>query len=127
MPMLAARFFTRTIARSRPLLTHATRSLSSGPVMIVPHYLLEYEYVGNVEEARVPFRAGHLELVKSLKDEGSLIMGGALADPIDKAYVVFSDRAAAERFVDNDPYVKNGIVTGHSIREWSVVEAADFS
>jgi uncharacterized protein YciI len=40
----------------------------------------------------------------------------------DKAYVVFSEAGAAERFVENDPYVKNGIVTAYTIREWSVVE-----
>ena len=30
-------------------------------------------------------------------------------------------------FVNNDPYVKNGIVTGHDIREWTVVAGSMLS
>ena len=37
------------------------------------------------------------------------------------ALFVFTTQEAAERFVAEDPYVSNGIVTGHSIAEWSVV------
>ncbi len=34
---------------------------------------------------------------------------------------MFTDLAAAQQFVEQDPYVSNGIVTGHSIEEWNVV------
>ena len=37
------------------------------------------------------------------------------------ALFVFTSKEAAEKFVAGDPYVSNGIVTGHSIAEWSVV------
>ncbi|KAL7528652.1 hypothetical protein ACHAWF_002651, partial [Thalassiosira exigua] len=37
------------------------------------------------------------------------------------ALFVFTTKDAAEKFVAEDPYVSNGIVTGHSIAEWSVV------
>ena len=37
------------------------------------------------------------------------------------ALFVFTTKEAAEKFVAGDPYVSNGIVTAHSIAEWSVV------
>lgn len=37
------------------------------------------------------------------------------------ALFIFNTKEAAEQFVAQDPYVSNGIVTGHSILEWSVV------
>lgn len=36
------------------------------------------------------------------------------------ALFVFTTKDAAEKFVEDDPYVSNGIVTGHSISEWTV-------
>ena len=47
-------------------------------------------------------------------------MGGALAD-LSGAEVIFRSRQDAETFVAEDPYVKNGVVTSHNVREWSVV------
>ena len=38
----------------------------------------------------------------------------------DGAVFIFSDEESAEFFVKEDPYVKNGIVTGWSIKEWTV-------
>ncbi len=37
------------------------------------------------------------------------------------ALFVFTDLASAELYVQEDPYVKGGIVTSHSIEEWNVV------
>jgi uncharacterized protein YciI len=37
------------------------------------------------------------------------------------ALFIFNTKEAAEQFVAGDPYVENGIVTNHSILEWSVV------
>ena len=37
------------------------------------------------------------------------------------ALFIFNTKEAAEKFVAEDPYVSNGIVTNHSILEWSVV------
>ena len=37
------------------------------------------------------------------------------------ALFVFTTKEAAEKFVAEDPYVSNGIVTDHSILEWTVV------
>ena len=49
-------------------------------------------------------------------------MGGAFASPMDGAMIVFNDKDAAVKFARADPYVKEGIVTAHRIREWSSVK-----
>ena len=41
------------------------------------------------------------------------------------AFFVFATKDAAEKFAAEDPYVLHGIVTEHSIAEWSVVVGAN--
>lgn len=85
--------------------------------------LLFYDYVENVVERRQPFREGHLGLANAWVNEGKLILGGALADPVDGAVLLFRvpDPAAVEEFVRQDPYVESGIVKSWRIRPWTVV------
>ena len=85
-----------------------------------PHYILQYHYVEDVATQRAPHRAAHLALATRYKQEGKIVMGGALAD-LTGAEVIFRSRQDAETFVAEDPYVKNGVVTSHNVREWSVV------
>ncbi|MEO6397724.1 MAG: YciI-like protein [Tepidiformaceae bacterium] len=84
-------------------------------------YLLLYDYIEDVVERRAPLREGHLGMAKRYLEEGTLLMAGALNDPIDGAVLVFKDREAAEAFAAEDPYVLNGLVTSHRVREWNVV------
>ena len=87
------------------------------------YFVLFYDYVPDVAERRAPHRAGHLALASEYHERGELVMGGAWSDPLDGAALVFrtADRATVEAFVEADPYVRNGIVTGWRIREWTVV------
>ncbi len=50
-------------------------------------------------------------------------MGGALADPADKAVLIFKcqDKEVVENFVLKDPYVQNCIIDSWEVREWTVV------
>ncbi|MBM4325512.1 MAG: hypothetical protein FJ115_18340 [Deltaproteobacteria bacterium] len=68
-------------------------------------------------------RDAHLRLGREANRRGELILGGALSDPVDKALLVFRvpDRSVVEEFVQNDPYVKNGLVIRWEIRPWVVV------
>jgi len=56
-------------------------------------------------------------------DAGKLVVAGALLSPVDGALFVFrgASRAEVEAFVAADPYVVNGLVTSHSIRDYGVV------
>jgi len=87
------------------------------------YYLLIYDVVEDYVARRAPFREEHLRLARDAFERGELILGGALADPPDKAVLVFHcrDKAAVEDFIQNDPYVLNGLVIKWEIRLWNVV------
>ncbi|HKS91132.1 MAG TPA: YciI family protein [Tepidiformaceae bacterium] len=85
------------------------------------YYILFYDYVADVAERRGPHRAAHLSLLNALHADGKLAMAGAYTDPLDGAALVFTAREAAEAFVQEDPYIVNGLVNAHRIREWNVV------
>ncbi len=86
------------------------------------YFLLFYDYVENVVELRQPLREAHLGLANAWVNEGKLVLGGALADPVDGAVLMFRvpDRGVVETFVREDPYVASGIVKAWRIRPWSV-------
>ena len=87
------------------------------------HYLLFYDYVENAVERRAPFREEHLRLAREARERGEMLMGGAFADPVDGAALLFQadDPSVVEAFVRRDPYVANGVVTRWRIRPWTVV------
>lgn len=85
------------------------------------HSLLFYDYVPDVLTRRDPLRPAHLDLARAFFAGGKLKLAGAYADPVDGAVFVFTSRQAAEEFVSRDPYVANGLVTAHRIRDWNVV------
>jgi uncharacterized protein YciI len=87
------------------------------------YYILFYKTVENYTELRAPFRNDHLGLVNEFHSDGRMVMAGALADPADGAVLIFKGDTpeAAHEFVERDPYVKNGLVTEWSVRQWNVV------
>mgnify|MGYP001501799822 CR=1 FL=1 len=87
------------------------------------YFILSYDYVPDVLEKRAPHRPDHLALAKEYHAAGKLLLAGAFAPPTDGALFVFRVDSATEveAFVRTDPYVKNGIVSGHRIRPWNVV------
>ncbi len=86
-------------------------------------YVLTYDYVPDVLEKRTPHRAGHLALIKELHAAGKILYAGAFDPPTDGALFVFraDSPAEVEAFVKRDPYVQNGVVTGHRVRPWNIV------
>ena len=89
------------------------------------YFALFYETLDNFPEKRTPFRGSHLQLVRDAHDRGELLLAGALADPADRALLVFRshDKSVAEDFARRDPYVMNGLVTRWHVREWTQVIA----
>ena len=87
------------------------------------YYLLIYHVIDDYVSRRAPYREAHLRLAREAKTRGDLVLGGALADPVDRALLVFrvDDPAVIEAFVQNDPYVHTGLVRRWEIRPWSVV------
>jgi uncharacterized protein YciI len=91
------------------------------------HYLLFYDFPYDYLERRAEFRAEHLSLAWQAQARGELILAGALADPVDGAVLLFRGESAdvVQRFVEEDPYVKNGLVTRWRVRLWTTVVGAD--
>lgn len=87
------------------------------------HYLLVYDVVDDYPSRRLPFRADHLTYAQAFVDRGELLLGGALADPVDRAVLLFETDSAAvvEGFAAADPYVIHGLVTRWRVRPWTTV------
>jgi uncharacterized protein YciI len=86
------------------------------------YHVLEYALVDDYLERRAALREGHLRLANEAHERGELLLAGALPDPYDRALLVWTaPREVVERFVDQDPYVTNGLVTGWTVRPWNVV------
>jgi uncharacterized protein YciI len=93
----------------------------------MPYFILFYETADNYTEKRAPYRAQHLERARDAHARGELLIAGALADPADRAVLVFraADKATVEDFARRDPYVVNGAVTRWEVRPWTVVIGND--
>lgn len=87
------------------------------------HYLLFYETAADYLERRAEFRAEHLALAWASHARGELVLGGALAEPVDGAVLLFEGDSpdVAERFAAADPYVRSGMVARWRVRPWSTV------
>ena len=87
------------------------------------HYLLFYDVVPDYVERRAMYRAEHSTLALAAQARGELVLGGALADPVDGAVLLFrgTSPAAAEAFAQADPYVRHGLVTRWRVRPWTTV------
>ncbi len=87
------------------------------------HYLLFYDAAPGYLERRAQFRNEHLTLAWEAHVRGELILGGALADPVDGAVLLFQGDSpeVATRFAEADPYVRNGLVTRWTVRPWTTV------
>ena len=87
------------------------------------YYILFYKTVEDYVEKRAPYREDHLKYAQEAHQNGTLILAGALSDPVDSAILVFKGEssAVAEEFAQNDPYVINGLITEWQVRPWTVV------
>ncbi|HEV2551104.1 MAG TPA: YciI-like protein, partial [Stellaceae bacterium] len=76
---------------------------------------------------RAAFRDAHLEKAWKASERGELLLGGALADPVDGAVLLFQgdSREVAEAFAKADPYVTSGAVKRWYVREWTTVAGTE--
>jgi uncharacterized protein YciI len=87
------------------------------------HFLLLYDYPDDVLERRAPHREEHLELVRQWKEDGRLLLAGAIGDPVSGGALAFrvDDEADIDKFMKADPYVREGVITGHRVEPWNIV------
>jgi len=91
------------------------------------YFALFYDVVDDFVSRRSAYREEHLHLVGEAHRRGEILLAGALADPADRALLVFhaADRSLVETFARNDPYVRAGLVTRWEVRAWNVVIGGD--
>lgn len=91
------------------------------------HYLLFYEVGDDYVSRRAEFRGVHLEKAWEASERGELVLGGALANPVDGAVLLFKGDSpeVAEKFARTDPYVTSGMVKRWYVREWTTVAGED--
>jgi len=115
----AERVISTRLASSVTTVSDDEEAPKAGPTMI-PHWLLQYSYVEDVVQKRKPFLREHLKLIGEFKAAGRFVMGGVLND-LSGATIIFKNKVDADEFATRDPFVENGIVTKHEVKEWSVV------
>jgi uncharacterized protein len=95
----------------------------------MPYYAVFYEVVDHFVNRRARFREEHLRRVSEYYARGELILAGALADPADRALLIFhaQDKQVVESFIHNDPYVTNGLVKKWELHPWNVVSGNEAS
>jgi uncharacterized protein YciI len=91
------------------------------------HFLLIYEVGPEYVERLGEFRNEHLALAWEAHLRGELVLGGAVADPVDMSILLFQGAtpAAAQRFAAADPYVLHGLVHRWRVRPWITIVGAD--
>ncbi len=87
------------------------------------HHLLFYDYVEDISERRGPYREAHLARIAAEREQGRVVMAGALGNPPRGAAIAFKglEPRAIEEFVRGDPYVEAGLVTSWRIEPWKLV------
>jgi uncharacterized protein len=80
-------------------------------------HILFYDYVENISERRAPHREAHLARINEWRDQGKIVLAGAMGSPPHGAAIVFDveDPAEVERFAAADPYVLAELVTDRRV------------
>jgi len=91
------------------------------------HYLLLYDLSPDYLARRTEWRDEHLDLAWQAQGRGELVLGGALADPVDGAVLLFQGDSpeVASQFAEADPYVLHGLVLRWRVRPWTTVVGAE--
>ena len=96
--------------------------------MIAVLHVVFYRSADDVARRAPEHYPAHMARCQEFTARETLIGYGTFGDPQSEgSMAIFTTRAAAEEFVSGDPFVLNGVVAGHEIREWNasaIVSAA---
>lgn len=95
--------------------------------LIQPSYFVallttEFESLDQVRREAPRALQEHITRSRRLHDEGVLLMAGAFLEPAGgpvSTMAVLVSRAAAEDFIEGDPFVRMGKIAHWEIREWA--------
>jgi uncharacterized protein len=89
---------------------------------MTPKCVVFYEPADDVMTKAPPHFPAHQARLEEFRARGDLLMVGTFADPqADGSMAIFRTRAAAEEFVAEDPFVLNGVVSRHRLKDWDEV------
>src|SRR5689334_8788621 len=115
----------RSAVRAAPGSPSRPAAVPAAPAQGAPHFMLIYDVAADYLQRRAQFRDEHLALAWKAADAGELVLGGALEEPTEQAFLLFrGTREAALRFAAADPYVKNGLVKAFRVKQWHTVAGA---
>jgi uncharacterized protein YciI/uncharacterized protein YndB with AHSA1/START domain len=80
-----------------------------------------YEAAADVFSTAPLHFGAHKQRLDAFRARGELLAVGTYADPREGSLAVFVDRAAAEEFVREDPFVLHGVVSKATIKDWNEV------
>lgn len=82
-------------------------------------YALFYELASDGLAKVADNLPGHQRRLAEFHAAGTLLMAGPYGAPPVGALAIFTTRDAAQAFVADDPFVRNGVVATHVIHEWA--------
>ncbi len=84
-------------------------------------HVLFYQPVADVLSKAADHFPAHAERLAEFRRRGLLLLVGTFGDPQGQGSMsVFTTGAAAEEFVEGDPFMLNGLVESHEIRSWDL-------
>jgi uncharacterized protein YciI len=87
-------------------------------------HVLFYESAPDVLSKAPAHFPAHKARLDDFHARGTLLMVGTFGDPqAEGSMSIFTTRAAAEEFAEEDPFVLNGVVRAWHIREWNEIFA----
>lgn len=79
----------------------------------------------DLAEAAMPLAQEHFpahrKRIEEFHERGLMLLVGTFSDAPVGAMAVFTTREAVEEFMAGDPFVQNGVVGAHRIREWDEI------
>lgn len=79
----------------------------------------------SVEEKRLAIRPTHRDYLKSLFDQGKLVLSGPFADDAGALLIYeVADEAEARALIAADPYTEANVISSNELREWRQIYPA---
>jgi uncharacterized protein YciI len=84
-------------------------------------YVLTYDLADGAYDLAMQHYPAHRARLDEFHARGVLLLVGTFADEPVGAMAVFTTREAVDEFMADDPFLQNGVVGRHRVREWDEV------
>jgi uncharacterized protein len=84
-------------------------------------YVVTYELAEGARELAMEHYPAHRARLDAFHERGVLLLVGTFTDEPVGAMAVFTTKEAVDEFMADDPFLQNGVVGRHRVREWDEV------